>query len=131
MNRHWSARGKRRFEALQHAVVPISASFDEAERRTSLELVDRTLAAQSAAVRRQIGWFLAAVDGYCLIRYGHVFRRLPCERRQRVLDSLFEARAKPLRQGMDGLATLAKLGAYGQPELHSRLGYRLRENPGD
>lgn len=125
----WSSLGRRRFEALQHAIVPISAGFDDAQRRTSLELVDRTLTAQPGAVRRQIGWLLAAIDVYCLFRHRRVFRRLPNALRQRVVGDLGAARPALLRQGMDGVATLAKLGAYGQPELHSKLGYRLRENP--
>lgn len=125
----WSNRTKSRFEALQHAIAPISAGFDESRRRTSLALVDRTLRNQPRAVRRQLAWLMTAIDLYCLCRHRRVFRKLPNAARQRVIEDLAHARPALLRQGMEGLATLAKLGAYGQPSLYPALGYRLRENP--
>lgn len=128
--RCWPDRRRRRFEALQHAIVPLSAGFDEARRRTSLELVDRALKRQPPAVRRQFGWLLVGIDAYCLFRYRRTFRRLPNPLRQRVLRALSRSRSARLREGMDGLATLAKLGAYGQFALQPILGYRLRENDG-
>lgn len=124
-------RARTRFEALQQTLVPSSAAFDTDERAASLALVERGLARQPAAVRRQIVLLLAAIDGYCLLRHGRVFRRLETARRRRTLERLATARPARLRQGIEGLTVLARLGVYGQTALHPRLGYRLREVPRD
>lgn len=126
-----SERGRMRFEALQRTLVPLSVCFDETERQASLALVDRTLAAQPAIVRRQLGWLLAGIDVYCVLRYRRTFRNLPRIRRGRAIDNLAGARTAILRKGIEGLATLAKLGVYGQPRFYPMFGYRLRENPDD
>jgi hypothetical protein len=126
-----SARSRIRFEALQRALVPLSGGFDEADRRRSSALVNRTLEAQPAAVRRQLAWLLAGIDAYCILRYRRAFRNLPHTHRLHALDALAGVRPAILRQGIDGLAILAKLGVYGQPRFYPTLGYRLRENPDD
>lgn len=126
---HLSGRSRARFEAVQRALVPLSECFDDGERQASLTLVNRTLDAQPVSVRRQLALLLAGLDVYCVLRHRSVFRNLPRAKRRRVIDGLAEVRLALLRKGMDGLATLAKLGVYGQPELHPALGYRLRENP--
>lgn len=124
-----SGRSRARFEAIQRTLVPLSDCFDETERRASLALVNRTLDAQPAGVRRQLALLLAGLDVYCALRHRRMFRNLPRCQRQRVVDGLANARPALLRKGMEGLAALAKLGVYGQPGLHPALGYRLRENP--
>lgn len=127
-----SPRARVRFEALQHTLVPSSAAFDVRERTAALTLVARALSRQPAAVRRQLALLLAAIDGYCLLRHGRVFRRLDAARRRRTLERLSTARwSGRLRQGIEGLTVLARLGVYGQTALHPRLGYRLREVPRD
>ncbi|HYW04121.1 MAG TPA: hypothetical protein VFA86_09280 [Gammaproteobacteria bacterium] len=126
-----SGRRRRRFEALQRAMVPRSGRFSAAERELSVLLVDGVLAAQPARTRRQLGVFLLAVDLYAVMRTGRPLARLGAGAVRDLLGGLSTSGSARIRRGVDGTGTMAKLGVYGQPELASELGYRLRENPDD
>lgn len=126
-----TGRRRRRFEALQRAMVPRSAHFSPAERELSALLVDGVLAAQPSRTRRRLGVFLLAVDLYAMTRTGHSLAQLGADTVRGLLGRLSASGSARIRSGVDGTATMAKLGVYGQPGLAPELGYRLRENPDD
>ena len=117
-----------RFEALQRALVPRSASFTEPQRSESRALVDRFLSQQPERTRRKLALFLIVIDVLSIVRGLRPFRRLTPRSQQGLLQWLFDSPIGLLRKGFWGLNTLARLGVYGQPGLHSEIGYRVREN---
>ncbi len=118
-----------RFDALQAALVPRSAEFTSSERARSNELINQLLAQQDARSQRQLKLFLVLIDLYASFRFFKSFRRLGPARQNKVLSAFFDSPIPLIRKGFWGLNTLARLGVYSQPALHTEIGYLLRPNP--
>jgi hypothetical protein len=121
----------RRFEAVQHQLVPSTARFEPAQRAASLALVNELTSQMPAENRRKLAVFLLAIDVVSCAVGRRRFARLPAEKQQRVLQWFFDCPVPLLRKGFWGLNALAKLSAYGQSERYDQIGYRLRANPDD
>ena len=116
-----------RFEAIQATIVPRAARFTPEERARSRAIVEQVLARQDPAVRRKLGLFLLVIHLLAWLRWGRPFARLDAERRLQHLAWFQDHRIRLFRQGLWGVATIAKMGVYGQPELYPELGYHPKE----
>lgn len=119
-------RAAERLGAVARRLVPEFAAGDDERRRAFEEIVDHALAARPAAVRRQIGLFLAIVDRAPALRWGRTFRSLDGNRQDRVLRWFQDGPVGLFRTGFWGLRTLVFMGFYGQPAVWPELGYAPR-----
>ena len=117
-------RANARFRAVLNAVVPEAETLDEPQWREVQTIIGRALAMRPAAVRRQIGLFMRALDVASLVRYGRTLAALPAEDATRLLESLSKSRMLLLRRGVWGLRTLALMGYYARAEAARAIGYR-------
>lgn len=121
---------KLRFEALQNCLVPRSQKFTRNESVRSTLLINELLHQQTVSSRNMLALFIMLIDLFSCIRYARSFRHLNAAKKKAVLNFFFDAPISLLRKGFWGLNTLARLGVYGQTELHDEIGYHLRENEG-
>ncbi len=112
------------FRALSEAFVPEAAELDTAGWRRVAEIAGSGLETRPPAVQRQVVLLVRLLDGLSLLRHGRRLRKLPPERRRHFLDSMQHSRSLLLRRGVWGLRTLAFMGYYARPEVHSEIGYR-------
>ncbi len=122
-------RAAERLGAVARRLVPELAEVDQECRSAFEEIVDHALAARPAAVRRQIGVFLAVVDRTPALRWGRTFRALDGDRQDRVLRWFQDGPIGLFRTGFWGLRTLVFMGFYGQRAVWPRLGYAPRVPP--
>lgn len=118
-----------RFTAFQRCVIPLSKEFSVDQQRQSLQLVHNLIRTRPAGDRLRVIVFLFAVDVLSVLSGGRWFRSLSADRQNRILGRLFRSSVPLIRKGFWGLNTLAKLGAYGQPSVYERLGYRMKPGP--
>jgi hypothetical protein len=104
--------------------VPEAAELDTAGWRRVAEIAGSGLETRPPAVQRQVVLLVRLLDGLSLLRHGRRLRKLPPERRRHFLDSMQHSRSLLLRRGVWGLRTLAFMGYYARPEVHSEIGYR-------
>jgi|SRR5690242_2190672 hypothetical protein len=117
-------RGNRRFRALLNVVVPEAAALSEEEWRVAQEIMARALAVRPAAVRRQIGLFMSALDVASFVRYGRTMPALETDAARHLLEALSKAKLLFLRRGVWGVRTLAFMGYYARAEAARAIGYR-------
>jgi hypothetical protein len=117
-------RANARFRAALDAVVPEATSLSDEGWREAQAIIARALAARPAAVRRQIGLFMRALDIASLVRYGRPFRGLAREDATGLLEGLSRSRWLLLRRGVWGVRTLAFMGYYARAEAARAIGYR-------
>ena len=117
-------RANRRFRAVLGAVVPEAATLSQEGWGDAQAIIARALAARPAAVRRQIGLFMRALDIASLVRYGRPFRALARQDATRLLEALSRSRLLLLRRGVWGVRTLAFMGYYARAEAARAIGYR-------
>jgi len=118
-----------RFEALQHTLVPRSQRFSEIEKKRSLDLINTLLSQQTTSSRIKLALFITLIDILSVCCHARLFRKLPANKQTRVLQFFFNSTFALFRKGFWGLNTLARLGVYGQKELHEEIGYHLRVDP--
>jgi hypothetical protein len=125
--------GKRllQFTALQHALVPRSMRFTDQERQRSESLVNNLLSQQNKASQMKLIVFLNVIDLFSFICHGKTFRLLETDKQKQILTVFFNSPVSLFRKGFWGLNTLARLGVYGQKELHNEIGYNVRPYPND
>jgi hypothetical protein len=111
------------FRAVVATVVPEAKQMDESGWRELETLVEGVLRDRPAAMQRQLGLFLRAIQWLGLFRYGRSFTSLDAARRTRVLSYLQDHRIELVRCGFWGLRTLAFLGYYGRAEAVRAIGY--------
>jgi hypothetical protein len=116
--------GGDRFRAIMAAVVPESVSLSDDEWTDAAAIIARAIAARPAAVRRQLGLFLRALDLVALVRHGRGLRSLSAAKRTALLESLARSRVLALRRGVWGVRTLAFMGYYARPAAARAIGYR-------
>ena len=119
------------FIALQNALVPRSKRFTDQERQCSEDLVNSLLSQQSKASQKKLSVFFNVIDLFSFIFHGQPFRLLQADKQKHILNSFFNSPISLLRKGFWGLNTLARLGVYGQKELHDEIGYNIRPYPDD
>ncbi|HUO52903.1 MAG TPA: gluconate 2-dehydrogenase subunit 3 family protein [Gemmatimonadaceae bacterium] len=112
------------FRAIATTVVPEAAALDENGWAEAEALVERTLAARPAAIRRQLQMLIRAIDLLPLLRYGRRFTALDAARRTRVLLAFQDSPLLLLRRGLWGIRTLVMLGYYARPAARAAVGYR-------
>lgn len=114
------------FRAVVRAAVPASADLPDDELRAGEAVVDASLAARPASVRRQIGLFLRVLDGAALILRRSRFASLDPDDARAVLRRLERAPLLLLRRGTWGLRTLAFMAVYTRPAVREAIGYGVR-----
>jgi hypothetical protein len=109
----------RRIAAPDKAGVPSADDVDVAG------FVDRYMARAPAAMRRDLGRFLACIEHLAPIACGFAsrFTRLGPEAQDRVLASLEASSNDLLCAGFDGVKSLVFMGYYRDPRTFSILGY--------
>lgn len=111
------------FRAVARVVVPEAGRLDEDGWRDLERTVEHALSSRPAAVRRQLGLLLRAIEWLPVLRFGHRFSALPREPRERVLRTLESAPVLLLRRGVWGLRTLVFMGYYTRPAADEAIGY--------
>ena len=107
-----------------NAIVPETAALDEAGWGDLERIVERTLAARPATMRRQLQLLIRALDLLPLLRYGRRFGRLDPPQALRFLSAMQDAPLLLLRRGVWGLRTLVFMGYYARPQAAAAIGYR-------
>ncbi len=111
------------FRAVVVTVVPDARTLDESGWHAVEELVEDALSTRPPALRRQLQFFLRAIELLPVLRYGRRFNALPDAQRSRILRYLQDHPVERVRCGFWGLRTLAFLGYYGRPEGVAAIGY--------
>ena len=115
-----------RFEVIQNCLVPRSLSFTETEKQRSQHLVNQVLQAQNKGSKKKLALFILLIDIAALLRHTTLFKQLNTSQQSSLLNIFFDSPMTIFRKGFWGLNTLARLGVYGQKELHDEIGYQLR-----
>jgi len=118
-----------RFEAIQNCVVPRSKTFTSQERSRSKKLINQVLQSQDETSKKKLTLFIILIDVAALIFHARLFRHISQTKQTLLLTKFFDSPVPILRKGFWGLNTLARLGVYGQKELHDEIGYHLRSKP--
>jgi hypothetical protein len=111
------------YRAVVVTVLPEAASFADGDWRAVEQLAEAALAFRSPATRRQLQFFLRAIEWLTILRFGRRFSKLASFDRRRVLEHLQNHPLERIRTGFWGLRTLAFLGYYGRPEAARAIGY--------
>ena len=114
---------RRIFRAVVATVVPEASNLEEPEWEELEQLAGDALISRSVSERRQLRWFLRAIQWLPVVRWGRCFTALDSARRQRFLSYLQGHRILRIRAGFWGLRTLALLGYYGRPQASRAIGY--------
>jgi hypothetical protein len=112
------------FRALASTIVPEAARLDEKGWDELAEIVEKALADRPAAVKRQLGALVSALQWMPVGRWARPFTALDEKRRARFLASVENAPVLLLRRGFWGLRTLVFMGYYARPEAAKEIGYR-------
>ena len=123
-----SGKMTQRFETIQHCLVPRSKAFSSEEKIRSQGLINTVLMNQDEASRKKLALFITVIDVLSLLLYLKLFKGLTPKQQTKLMNKFFDSPIPIFRKGFWGLNTLARLGVYGQKELHDEIGYRLREN---
>ena len=118
-----------RFEAIQNCLVPRSKTFTHQERSRSKKLINQVLQHQDETSKKKLALFILLIDIAALLFHARIFRHINQTKQTSLLTKFFDSPIPILRKGFWGLNTLARLGVYGQKELHDEIGYQLRSNP--
>jgi len=118
-----------RFETIQNCLVPRSLTFSEQEKARSQRLVNTVLQDQDEAAKKKLALFIMLIDISALIFHARFFRQLNTAKQDSLLTKFFDSPIPIFRKGFWGLNTLARLGVYGQKELHLEIGYKQRSLP--
>lgn len=105
-------------------VIPDAAKLDARGWDDVERTVSAALARRPAAMQRQLGLFVRAIEWLPVLRFGRRFSALDAARRTRVLASLERSPLLLIRRGFWGLRTLLYMGYYTRLEAASALGYR-------
>jgi len=118
-----------RFEAIQNCLVPRSLTFSDQEKKRSQLLVNTVLKDQDETAKKKLAFFIILVDITAFMFHARLFRQLNATKQSTLLAKFFDSPIPIFRKGFWGLNTLARLGVYGQKELHLEIGYKLRSLP--
>ena len=116
------------FESLQNSLVPRSKDFTPLQKQQSKDLINRLLDDQSESSKRKLALFFILIDLFSVLTNGKTFIKLKDDNKKALLQSFFDSPISLLRKGFWGINTLARMGVYGQTELHAEIGYTLRSN---
>lgn len=111
------------FLTLQRTISPLAESFTAEQRQASLVLFHQQLAARPPSVRKKLGLFFFFINVASWIFCFGRFVRLAPDARERVLRMFFDSPVGLFRKGYWGVATLAKMGVYGQLAMYPSFGY--------
>ena len=106
------------------AVVPEAAALSDDEWRNAAAIIARAIAVRPAAVRRQLGVFVRALDLVAFVRHGRSLRGLSAAQQTTLLETLSRSRVLAVRRGVWGVRTLAFMGYYARAEAARAIGYR-------
>jgi hypothetical protein len=112
------------FRAIATTIVPEAVSLDASGWAEVERLVEKALEPRPAAIKRQIGALIRAIELLPVLRWGRPFTRLAASDRTRFLSGLQNAPVLLLRRGFWGLRTLIYLGYYARAEAAAEIGYR-------
>ncbi len=123
-HRFSSGRRRETLRAILERIAPPAARFDEKGRDEAFAIIDGVLAERPAAMRRQLGLFLLAIDVLAVLTGGRTFRRLAPHAQDRLLGRLEHAPVPIVRSGFWGLKAVLLMGCYGREAVRSSIGYR-------
>ena len=110
--------------ALGSAMLPPSQALDEEGWRRAESIIEQALASRPPGVKRQLRFFLRAVNLLPLLSAGRTLRGLSPQRRVAFLERQQRTRLRPVRRGVWGIRTLLFMGYYRQEPVRTRIGYR-------
>jgi len=112
------------FRAIATTIVPEAVNLDASGWAEVERLVEKALEPRPAAIKRQLGALIRAIETLPVLRWGKPFTRLPAADRTRFLSGLQNAPLLLLRRGFWGIRTLVYLGYYARTEAGVEIGYR-------
>jgi hypothetical protein len=112
------------FRALASTILPEAGTLADTEWGALERIIADALAQRPAAIRRQLGLFIRALDVLPVARWGRPFHRLDATRRTAFLHAVERSPLLVVRRGFWGLRTLVLMGYYGRPVVHAAIGYQ-------
>lgn len=116
----------KKFEALQHCLVPRSRNFTESQKKESVQLVNHFLS-HKPSVHFKLSFFLFLIDLVSIFFGGRTFTNLSEVRQNKVMNFFFDSPIPLLRKGFWGLNALIKMSVYGQKSVYDDIGYHQRK----
>lgn len=111
------------FRALVSTIVPEAAALDGQGFHDLHQVVEALLRDRPESLKRQLRFFLGAIQWLPVVRYGRPFTGLNSAERTRVLAHLENDRIQKVRVGFWGLRTIVLAGYYGRPQATQAIGY--------
>lgn len=113
----------KKFETLQHCLVPRSKNFSVEQQKLSLTLIDRFINEKPILIALKIIIFIYLIDLVSTFKFGKFFSYLTNEQKNKLLNSFFDSPIPLMRKGFWGINTLAKLGVYTQQSIYPDIHY--------
>jgi hypothetical protein len=111
------------FRAVVSTIVPEAAALDGRGWHDLHQVVEALLRDRPESLKRQLRFFLGAIQWLPVVRYGRPFTRLNDAARTRVLAHLENDPIQKVRVGFWGLRTIVLAGYYGRPQAADAIGY--------
>ena len=111
------------FRAVVSTIVPEAAALDAQGWHDLHQVVEALLRDRPEYLKRQLRFFLRAIQWLPVLRCGRPFTRLNPAARARVLAHLQNDRIQKVRVGFWGLRTIVLAGYYGRPQAAQAIGY--------
>lgn len=112
------------WRSLAVLLCPAAAAHDATAWDETEALVAGALARRPEAVRRQLAWFVRAIEWLAIPYAGGRFSTRTPAQRVALLRRLERSRLSPLRRALWGLRTVTLYGVYGRPGIRAQLGWR-------
>lgn len=112
------------FRAVATTVVPEAIQLEERAWIELEQIIGAALEAKPPGLRRQLTFFVRALDVLPIFLYGRTFQGLDPVRRNAFLLGIQDAPLLLLRRGFWGLRTLIFMGYYGREAGRFETGYR-------
>ncbi len=117
---------EREFIAIQQTVIPRTKSYSVSQQNESIKMVRELLNGKDVATRSKFSLFLKVVNLISFFFAFKKFENLNEAQRLRVLKFFYDSPIGLFRKGFWGLATLCKLGAYGQKSIYKDIHYEQK-----
>ena len=112
------------FRSIAATIVPEAASLDDRGWNEVEEIIEQGLASRPDSIRRQLRFFVRALNVLPVFRFGRTFRALDAQKRTEFLEAMQNAPVLLVRRGFWGLRTLVFMGYYSREAARAAIGYR-------